>query len=122
MGDRYAKAVGTQGRNRTSIWHRHSRANCTKIIADIQSGRFTPGVALPGTRDLASKIQVNRKTVIQAYDELIAQGWLTSEHKRGTFVSSRVLAVNHRSHKTQAPVPHPTYQAKHELTHKNRLY
>ncbi|MEQ1488485.1 MAG: PLP-dependent aminotransferase family protein [Methylotenera sp.] len=89
-----------------------------KIIADIQSGRFTPGVALPGTRDLASKIQVNRKTVIQAYDELIAQGWLTSEHKRGTFVSSRVLAVNHRSHKTQAPVPHPTYQAKHELTHK----
>ena len=76
-----------------------------KIIADIQSGRFTPGIALPGTRDLASKINVNRKTVIQAYDELIAQGWLTSESKRGTFVSTRVLTVNlhHHHNKTEMP-------------------
>ncbi|MDP1765295.1 MAG: PLP-dependent aminotransferase family protein [Methylotenera sp.] len=68
-----------------------------KIIDDIQSGRFTPGVALPGTRDLANKIKVNRKTVIQAYDELISEGWLISESKRGTFVSPRVLAVNHQN-------------------------
>jgi len=81
-----------------------------KIITDIQSGRFTAGVALPGTRDLASKINVNRKTVIQAYDELIAQGWLISESKRGTFVSSRVLAINHNKkslniqHQTSYPL------------------
>ncbi|MDP1659838.1 MAG: PLP-dependent aminotransferase family protein [Methylotenera sp.] len=68
-----------------------------KIIGDIQSGRFTPGVALPGTRDLANKIKVNRKTVIQAYDELISEGWLISESKRGTFVSPRVLTVNHQN-------------------------
>jgi GntR family transcriptional regulator/MocR family aminotransferase len=66
-----------------------------KIIADIQSGRFTAGTALPGTRILANRINVNRKTVIQAYDELIAQGWLISESKRGTFISSRMLAINH---------------------------
>lgn len=66
-----------------------------KIIEEIQNGRFTTGMALPGTREFASKIKVNRKTVIQAYDELIAQGWLTSESKRGTFVSSRALTVNH---------------------------
>lgn len=65
-----------------------------KIIEEIQGGRFSPGDALPGTRELASKIKVNRKTVVQAYDELIAQGWLTSENKRGTFVSSRVIIVN----------------------------
>jgi len=68
-----------------------------KIIENIQSGRFTPGIALPGTRDFANKIHVNRKTVIQAYDELIAQGWLTSENKRGTFVSSRLITVSHKS-------------------------
>lgn len=68
-----------------------------KIIENIQSGRFTPGIALPGTREFANKINVNRKTVIQAYDELIAQGWLTSESKRGTFVSSRVITINHKS-------------------------
>lgn len=65
-----------------------------KILEEIQLGRFSPGSALPGTRELAKKIHVNRKTVIQAYDELIAQGWLTSENKRGTFVSSRVLTIN----------------------------
>lgn len=79
---------------------RHANASlhvqiAQKIIEEIQAGRFAPGVALPGTREFAKKIKVNRKTVIQAYDELIAQGWLVSESKRGTFVSSRVLAVNH---------------------------
>jgi len=74
-----------------------------KIVADIQSGRFTPGIALPGTRDLANKIQVNRKTVIQAYDELVAQGWLVSENKRGTFVSQRILSINYSN---QPPSAH----------------
>ncbi|MDZ4142274.1 MAG: PLP-dependent aminotransferase family protein [Methylotenera sp.] len=84
-----------------------------KIIEDIQSGRFTPGLALPGTRDLANKINVNRKTVIQAYDELIAQGWLTSENKRGTFVSRRKLAINH-DHKRQTLTPLLTSYASHK--------
>lgn len=64
-----------------------------KIIGEIQQGRFELGMALPGTRELAIKLGVNRKTVVQSYEELIAQGWLTTESKRGTFVSSRILAV-----------------------------
>lgn len=66
-----------------------------KIIDEIQQGRFEIGMALPGTRELAIKLGVNRKTVVQAYEELIAQGWLTTQSKRGTFVSSRTLSVNH---------------------------
>lgn len=66
-----------------------------KIIDEIQQGRFEIGMALPGTRELAIKLAVNRKTVVQAYEELIAQGWLTTQSKRGTFVSSRTLSVNH---------------------------
>jgi len=58
------------------------------VIDAIRRGRLTPGVALPGTRDLAARIGVNRKTVQQAYDELAAQGWLTTEATRGTFVSA----------------------------------
>ncbi len=65
-----------------------------KIIEEIQQGRFAVGLALPGTRELANTLGVNRKTVVQAYEELIAQGWLKSESKRGTFVSSRILSVN----------------------------
>lgn len=66
-----------------------------KIIEEIQQGRFAVGMALPGTRELAIKLNVNRKTVVQAYEELIAQGWLNAESKRGTFVSSRTLSVSH---------------------------
>ena len=66
-----------------------------KIIEEIQHGRFAVGSALPGTRELATILGVNRKTVVQAYEEMIAQGWLHSEHKRGTFVSPRILSVNH---------------------------
>jgi GntR family transcriptional regulator / MocR family aminotransferase len=66
-----------------------------RIIDEIQQGRFEVGMALPGTRELAIQLGVNRKTVVQAYEELIAQGWLTTESKRGTFVSSRILTVGH---------------------------
>lgn len=67
------------------------------IIDEIQRGRFLPGSVLPGTRELSNKLNINRKTVVQAYDELISRGWLTTESKRGTFVSSRVLMVNQQS-------------------------
>ncbi|MDP1766623.1 MAG: PLP-dependent aminotransferase family protein [Methylotenera sp.] len=61
-----------------------------QIIDEIQRGRLPPSTAMPGTRELAKSINVNRKTVVLAYDELIAQGWLTTENRRGTFVSSNL--------------------------------
>lgn len=68
-----------------------------KIIEEIQYGRFAPGTALPGTREFSNRLNINRKTVVQAYDTLVAQGWLTAEHKRGTFVSNRALTINHHA-------------------------
>jgi len=59
-----------------------------QIIDEIQRGRLAPSTAMPGTRDLSEKLKVNRKTVVLAYDELIAQGWLTTQSRRGTFVSA----------------------------------
>jgi DNA-binding transcriptional MocR family regulator len=43
------------------------------IIEEIRAGRLAPGSALPGSRKLAETLKVNRKTVVQAYDELVAQ-------------------------------------------------
>jgi GntR family transcriptional regulator/MocR family aminotransferase len=63
------------------------------VIDAIRQGRLAPGSALPGTRTLAGRLSVNRKTVEQAYDEMIAQGWLTAETTRGTFVSALLPAV-----------------------------
>ena len=61
-----------------------------QIIDEIQRGRLVASAAMPGTRDLAESLKVNRKTVVLAYDELIAQGWLTTESRRGTFVSAKL--------------------------------
>ncbi len=64
------------------------------VIEEIRRGRLAPGSALPGTRELAESLDINRKTVVQAYDELVAQGWVRSDRTRGTFVSSELPAVN----------------------------
>ena len=61
-----------------------------QIIDEIQRGRLVPSAAMPGTRELAENLKVNRKTIVLAYDELIAQGWLTTESRRGTFVSAKL--------------------------------
>ena len=57
------------------------------LIHDIQRGRLLPGTFLPSSRELASTLGVNRKTIVLAYDDLIAQGWLASDGTRGTIVS-----------------------------------
>lgn len=61
-----------------------------QIINEIQRGRLVPSAVMPGSRELADSLKVNRKTIVLAYDELIAQGWLTSESRRGTFVSAKL--------------------------------
>src|SRR5919197_3555332 len=57
------------------------------IAGDIRRGRLRPGDLVPSTRALAHTLGVHRNTVIAAYDELTAEGWITTESGRGTFVS-----------------------------------
>ncbi len=58
------------------------------LIRDIESGRLPSGTFLPSSRELATALSVNRKTVVLAYEDLISQGWLSSESTRGTMISS----------------------------------
>ena len=60
------------------------------IAEGIKSGRLRSGSPIPGTRTLASTLSVHRKTVIRAYDELVAEGWITSTPRWGMFVSSDI--------------------------------
>ncbi len=61
-----------------------------QVAADIRRGVLRGGDRLPSTRVLAARLDVNRNTVVAAFDELIAQGWAVSRGPRGTFVSSEV--------------------------------
>ncbi len=63
------------------------------VIADIQRGRIPPGTRLPGSRTLARTLSVHRNTVVAAYSELLAEGWIDTSEARGTFVSSELPDV-----------------------------
>ncbi|MCW6530800.1 PLP-dependent aminotransferase family protein [Sphingomonas sp. MMSM20] len=65
------------------------------LIRDIERGRLTSGSFLPSSRELATALGVNRKTVVLAYEDLIAQGWLSSEGTRGTMVSASLPDPGH---------------------------
>lgn len=74
------------------------------LIRDIDSGRLTSGTYLPSSRELATTLKVNRKTVVLAYEDLIAQGWLSSAGTRGTMVSESLPEPSGRTH--ESPLPH----------------
>jgi GntR family transcriptional regulator/MocR family aminotransferase len=70
----------------------------TEVIRkEINNGRLERGASLPGSRMLAEDIGVNRKTVVFAYEALIAEGWLESRHKSGTYVSDHLPLIDKKS-------------------------
>lgn len=76
------------------------------LVTAIVDGRLPPGTLLPGTREMAQLLDVNRKTVILAYEEAMTKGWLVSEPRRGTFVNAQLTAKQLPS-RAQAPFAPP---------------
>jgi len=56
------------------------------IAEHIRAGRLKPGDALPGTRELAARVGLNRNTVVSGYAELAAEGLVGTRVGGGTFV------------------------------------
>lgn len=57
-----------------------------QVINAIQRGFLPGGQQLPGTRVMSHYLGIHRKTVVAAYEELDAQGWITTLPNKGTFV------------------------------------
>lgn len=64
------------------------------IIKEIKNGVIKPGTKMPGTRQMAGHLKMNRQTVVKAYDELNAQGWFDLKESQGTFVSKQLPEFN----------------------------
>jgi GntR family transcriptional regulator/MocR family aminotransferase len=60
----------------------------TSIRQRIRSGALPAGVALPPTRALAAELGVTRGVVVEAYAQLVAEGYLTSRSGGYTQVAS----------------------------------
>ncbi len=62
----------------------------TQVREAILRGVLTPGMQLPPTRALCVLLSVSRQTVLNAYDQLFAEGFLSGTVGKGTFISSHL--------------------------------
>lgn len=67
-----------------------------QVASLVRAGTLQPGYKLPSTRQLALILKVHRRIVVQAYEELLAQGWLESHTGNGTFVARNLPEVQIR--------------------------
>ncbi len=60
----------------------------------VRAGTLAPGQRLPGSRQMAMLLGLNRQTVIAAYMEGLAQGWLESRMGSGTYVAAHFPEIS----------------------------
>ena len=60
--------------------------------AAILAGRLGAGERLPGSRMLAKELGISRNTVLQACEQLVAEGYATGRARSGTFVAAAPTA------------------------------
>ena len=58
-----------------------------RLRAAILLGQLSPGTRLPSTRQMAHDLGVSRNTLMSAFDQLIAEGYVEGRVGSGTFVS-----------------------------------
>ncbi|MEW2396587.1 PLP-dependent aminotransferase family protein [Streptomyces sp. NPDC046862] len=64
------------------------RAGLERALRDaLRDGRLPPGTRLPATRRLAAELGISRGTAKAAYDQLVAEGYLTARQGSGTEVA-----------------------------------
>ncbi|MHC6228109.1 MocR-like pyridoxine biosynthesis transcription factor PdxR [Pseudomonas sp. X10] len=57
------------------------------LRARVLDGRLSSGTRLPASRDLAAMLALSRNSVVRAYDQLYAEGYIESRVGDGTYVS-----------------------------------
>ena len=57
-----------------------------RVRLAVAAEEIQPGDPLPSVRQLAASLRVNPATVVQAYRDLAAEGFVSMRHGAGTFV------------------------------------
>src|SRR5262245_60556621 len=60
------------------------------LKSTIRDGRLAPNARLPSTRELAADLRVSRNTVMLAYEQLLAEGYVVGRN-RATASVARTL-------------------------------
>jgi GntR family transcriptional regulator/MocR family aminotransferase len=87
------------------------RVALERVLRDaVQTGRLHPGTRLPSSRSLARDLGIARNTIVEAYGQLVAEGWLTAVTGSGTKVAGRVVEAA-----PPAPPPPASAPVRHDL-------
>lgn len=88
----------------------------THLQTAILSGDLKPGTRLPSSRALAIQLNISRNTVLNAYQQLIAEGYLDGRVGHGTFVA-QILP----DHLLTAPQPKDLVEISSDVSDKPRF-
>ena len=75
------------------------------IREDIRTGRLRPGEQLPSKRSLCANLKVSKITVENAYNQLLAEGYISSREKVGYFVEAVQQLPPQTPKASQTPPP-----------------
>ncbi|MER0241898.1 PLP-dependent aminotransferase family protein [Streptomyces sp. HSW2009] len=81
----------------------------------IESGTLWPGTRIPSSRQLALDLGVSRSVVVEAYEQLTAEGYLHTRHGSGTTVSLRARPAESTASTLVPPDPEPAPEAMWDL-------
>jgi GntR family transcriptional regulator / MocR family aminotransferase len=70
-----------------------SRQIYRQVRAAVLSGALRAGTRVPSSRAMALRLGVARASVVSAYEQLLAEGYLESRHGSGTFISTEVATL-----------------------------
>ncbi|MCG8490724.1 MAG: PLP-dependent aminotransferase family protein [Sneathiellales bacterium] len=73
----------------------------------ILQGRLKPGTRLPSSRKMADDLNVSRNTVLNAFDQLMAEGYISSRIGAGSYISDQLPEEYLTWKKEEVSVPAP---------------
>src|SRR5689334_5565268 len=62
------------------------------LKSSIREGRLAPDARLPSTRELAADLRVSRNTIMLAYEQLLAEGYVVTRDRATTSVARALPA------------------------------
>ena len=90
-----------------------------RLVSLIRDGLIQPGSRLPGSREMAALLNVHRKTIVAAYDELDAQDWIEIVPRKGISVSCHLPELKPKSFK--GALRQPGFAGKAGFTFSNKV-
>jgi GntR family transcriptional regulator/MocR family aminotransferase len=85
------------------------RQIASQLVLLIQKGILTPDMQLPSIRMLAADLDLHRKTIMAAYNTLIAEDWITSKERKEYRVSALLPVTKPRTYASKSK---SSYKAK----------